>query len=259
MKRRPGFNLTGVVHLPPMPGYPGSPGLRSIIDFAIEEARTLEIAGFSGVLVENEGDRPHVLKVSEEYIDNTCQIVTAVKAATSIPVGLEILYDMIGTVRAGIAARADFVRLDVFTDDTEVRGGVVKECTYEVAQLRRASPEFFPEIWADVHVKHGRNLSQRSLAESTRLAVQHGANVLIVTGTVTGEHPTIMDCQEMRYHASTLPLFVGSGFSAGNAEMLCEVSDGTVVATAVQINGRFDLGKCTELAQVVGRRIGEKA
>ena len=177
MSTRSFFNLTGVVHLPSMPGYPSSPGLERVIEFAIEEARTLERAGFTGVLIENEGDRPHVLNVSDDYIE-------------------------VGTVRAGIDAKADFVRLDVFTDDTEVRWGLVRECTGEVAELRRRSPTFFPQIWADIHVKHGKNLSGRSLPESTRLAIEHGASALIVTGSMTGEAPTTADCEAMRANAN---------------------------------------------------------
>jgi membrane complex biogenesis BtpA family protein len=234
-----------------MPGYAGSPGLDRLIEFAIEETRTLEQAGFSGILIENEGDRPHPLEVSGEYIANFSRLIRAVKMETSLPVGLEILYDMVGTVRVGIKAKADFVRLDVFTDDTEVRWGTVRACTDEVAELRASSPEFFPQIWADIHVKHGRNLSGRSLAESTRLAIAHGANALIVTGTVTGEPPTTEDCEEMRANAEGLPVFIGSGFSAENAGRLCSVCDGTVVATSVQVDGKFELKRCQRLVDAV--------
>jgi hypothetical protein len=247
------FKLTGVVHLPPMPGYPNSPGLDGVIEFAIKEAQTLERAGFSAILVENEGDRPHVLEVSDEYIRNASRVIQAVKAQTKLPVGLEILYDMVGTVRAGIDARADFVRLDVFTDDTEVRWGLVKECTAEVTRLRERFPGFFPELWTDIHVKHGRNLSGRSLAESTELAIRHGASVLIVTGTMTGQPPQPEDCEEMRRRAGGVPVYVGSGFSEDNVELLCGVTDGAVVATSLQTEGQFQFDRCKKLAEAVAR------
>ena len=54
--------LIGMIHLPPLPDYPESPGIDRIIEHAIRDARTLEAAGFSGVLVENEYDRPHRVK-----------------------------------------------------------------------------------------------------------------------------------------------------------------------------------------------------
>lgn len=251
------FNLTGVVHLPPMPGYPDSPGFQRVIEFAIEEAQTLTSAGFTGILIENEGDRPHLLKVSDEYISRVSYLIKAVKSVVPLPVGFEILYDMVGTVRAGIEGGADFVRLDVFTDDTEVRWGVVSACTEEIAELRRNSAGCFPQIWTDVHVKHGRNLSGRTLAESTRLAVEHGADALIVTGNVTGMPPTRTDCKEMCGNSRGLPVLVGSGFSAENAKSLAEVCNGAVVATAVQVNGRFDLERCQRLVEAVAQRAGQ--
>jgi membrane complex biogenesis BtpA family protein len=234
-----------------MLGFARSPGIERVIEFAVQEARTLERAGFTGILLENEGDRPHPLSVSDDYRHFFTALVTAVKAVSPLQVGLEILYDMVGTVRVGIAARADFVRLDVFTDDTEVRWGIVRECTGEVAELRQRSAKFFPQIWADVHVKHGRNLTGRSLSESTRLAVEQGANVLIVSGTVTGEPPTVADCREMRANALGVPVVVGSGFSVGNAARLKPVCDGAVVATSVQAEGRLNLDRCTRLVEAV--------
>lgn len=248
------YKLTGVAHLPPMPGYPNSPGLDGVIEFAIKEAQTLERAGFSAILIENEGDRPHVLEVSDEYIRNASQVIKAVKAQTKLPVGLEILYDMVGTVRAGIDARADFVRLDVFTDDTEVRWGLVKACTAEVGRLREKFPDAFPKLWVDIHVKHGRNLSGRSLAESTELALRHGADALIVTGTMTGQPPQREDCEEMRRRAGGVPVYVGSGFSESNAAILCAVTEGAVVATSLQIDGQFEAERCKRLAEAVARR-----
>ena len=251
MLERDTFKVTGVVHLPPMPGYEGSPGLAGVIDFALEEVRTLERAEFSAVLIENEGDRPHQLRVSDDYIDQFSRLIREVKAATKLPVGLEILYDMVGTVQCGINAGADFVRLDVFTDDTEVRWGLVKSCVGEISELRSAHPEAFPKLWADIHVKHGKNLSERTLVESTRLAVEHGADVVIVTGAATGERPARKDCEEMSASSAATPVFVGSGFATENAQELCEACDGAVVASSVQVNGRFNLERCRSLINAV--------
>jgi hypothetical protein len=237
-----------------MPGYPSSPGLDRAIDFAINDVHTLERCGFTSALLENEGDRPHSLKVSDEYRHNLSRLVKAVRSATKLPIGLEILYDMVGTVQTGIDAHADFIRLDVYTDDTEVKWGVVRECTEAVARLRADAPASFPKIWADVHVKHGRNLSGRTLAESTRLAAKHGASALIVTGSVTGEPPNQRDCLEMRENCGGLPVYVGSGFSEGSASVLREVCDGAVVASALQVDGRFNEERCRRLVDLIMRQ-----
>jgi membrane complex biogenesis BtpA family protein len=218
------------------------------MDFAIREAETLEVAGFHGVLIENEGDRPHPLEVDEEYLINFGKLIRAVSERTRLRVGLEILYDMIGTVRCGIESGADFIRLDVFTDDTETKWGIVRACSQEVAELRRAHPKTFPTLIADVHVKHGRNLSGRSLAESSQLAVNCGADALMVTGTITGVPPTIEDCREMRRYGGGLPILVGSGFSIDNAESIAPLCNGAVVASSVKRDDRLDLELCARLS-----------
>ena len=85
---------------------------------------------------------------------------------------------------------------------------------------------------------------------------EHGVDALIVTGTVTGEAPTITDCEEMRRNAQGLPVLVGSGFAVENASRLRAVCDGTVVASSVQVDGRFDLARCQRLVDALAMRDG---
>ncbi len=51
--------LTGVLHLPPLPGSPRFAGdIGAIVRQAAAEARALQAAGFDAVMVENFGDAP---------------------------------------------------------------------------------------------------------------------------------------------------------------------------------------------------------
>ncbi len=240
-----------------MPGFEGSPGLTEIIDFATKEIKTLEQAGFDGILVENEGDRPHPLIVSSEYLGNFSKLIRALKTTTKIPLGLEILYDMVGTVKVGIEAKADFVRLDVFTDPTETRWGIVPECVTEVTKLRADNPEHFPLLFTDVHVKHGKNLSGRTLSESGKLAIINGANSLIVTSHQTGTAPTLEDSEILQEVSAGAPLFVGSGFAIDNIEETIKYCQGAVVATSIMTGDLFDLAKAQALTKKVRQLTGK--
>ena len=51
--------IIGMIHLPPLPGYPESKGIDHVIEHALADLRTLTEGGADGVLVENEYDRPH--------------------------------------------------------------------------------------------------------------------------------------------------------------------------------------------------------
>ena len=45
--------LVGVIHLPPLPGYPESPGMDAVVDKALADLRALETGPVEAILVEN--------------------------------------------------------------------------------------------------------------------------------------------------------------------------------------------------------------
>ena len=245
------FPMIGVVHLPPMPGFEGSPGFEAVLSSALREVQTLESAGFDAALIENEGDRPHPLAVTREYRNNFVELMSSLSRSTKLPLGLEILYDMVASVEVAIESRAAFMRLDVFTDDTETRWGIVKSCVDEVQRLRSSAQHGGPLLFADIHVKHGKNLTARSLADSGALAIQHGADALIVTGALTGLRPSDEDCQTLRRVASAVPVYVGSGFSVQNAKEILTWCDGAIVASSIKSNDRIDPDLALALSGIV--------
>ena len=58
--------IIGMVHLPPLPGYPESPGIEHAIRHAVADLHALEEGGVDGVLIENEYDRPHRVESAPE-------------------------------------------------------------------------------------------------------------------------------------------------------------------------------------------------
>src|SRR3954469_19906240 len=84
--------LIGVIHLPPLPGYPASPGLAAVIAHALAELATYRVGGLDGVLVENENDQPPRVEAGRETIAAMTTVTRAlVEAAAGLPVGAEIL------------------------------------------------------------------------------------------------------------------------------------------------------------------------
>ena len=110
--------LIGVVHLPPLPGYPGCPGMQALIEHALADLEAFERGGLTGVLVENEHDRPHRVEAAPETIAAIAVIThELVRAARSIAVGVEILLnDPEASLAAAVAAGAAFIRTDYFSD-----------------------------------------------------------------------------------------------------------------------------------------------
>src|SRR3972149_1760794 len=84
--------IVGVIHLPPLPGYPASPGIEKVIEKALSDLEALEAGPVEGVLVGNEGDRPPRGEAAPETIaPMTLASLYLFSAAPKTKIGVEIL------------------------------------------------------------------------------------------------------------------------------------------------------------------------
>jgi uncharacterized protein len=102
-------------------------------------------------------------------------------------------------------------------------------------------------------VKYARMLVERSLAESARLARKAGADAVVITGTRTGEPPSLADLADARLGAGDIPVLVGSGFSSENAASLLSAADGAIVGTSLKRGDGIDPEKVRELVREAHR------
>lgn len=243
--------LIGVIHLPALPGYPECPGMENIILKALTDLKTLEESGFGGALIENDGDHlPHI-GFNAEISKNFEKVMEAVIKKTHIPIGLEILYDMLGTVELASKVKAQFVRLDVFIDSGKTRyDSIVYAAPKRIVEIRNAlNPDLL--LFTDVQVKHLTLLESKTLDKSVREAVALGSDGIIVTGMWTGKEPTIDDCINTKENAKNLPVFIGSGLSKENAGEFLSVVDGGIVASSIKTGDYIDFQKANSLVSTV--------
>jgi membrane complex biogenesis BtpA family protein len=243
--------LIGMIHLPPLPGYPDHPGMSTLVRKALTDLATLEGAGFDGVLVENDNDQPHQIGVSLAIRDAFAEAMCAVIAAAHVPVGMEIIYDMPATVKVAHDVGARFVRLDVFVDSVETRWGIVPAAAGATAALRRDLGAQDLLFLTDVHVKHARLLAEKTLRQSVVESVASGADGLIITGDWTGEPPTAEDCLAASEVATGVPIVIGSGLSADNAADLLRHADAAIVGTSIKSGKSVDPTKAATLVSIV--------
>ena len=85
--------LIGVVHLLPLPGSPRWGGnLKSVIEFAVADARAYERGGAHAIFVENFGDVPFTkAAVGPETIAAMTSAGCAIRAAVRLPIGFNVL------------------------------------------------------------------------------------------------------------------------------------------------------------------------
>ena len=233
--------LVGVIHLPPLPGYPESPGLAAVVAHALAELAAYRVGGLDGVLVENEHDQPHRVAAARETVAVMTTVTHAlVAAANRFPVGLEILLnDPEASLAVAHASGADFIRTDYFADEmSRPEHGVMRIAPGDVVAYRERIGARRVLILADIQVKYAQMLAPRTLGESARDAHEQGADAIVVTGTRTGEPPSPQDVLAAREGAGDCPVLVGSGLAPGNACGLLEVADGAIVGTSLMRDGR---------------------
>jgi membrane complex biogenesis BtpA family protein len=232
--------IIGMIHLPPLPGYPESRGIRHAIRHATGDLHTLEQGGVHGVLIENEYDRPHRILAAPETTAAMTRITRAVvQESESLRVGCEILLnDPKASLAVARMSAASFIRTDYFVDRmTRPEYGEFDIDPDGLLGYRTSIGADDVLILADIQVKYATMVEPRPLAESAYAALEHGADAVVVTGDMSGDAPSIED---LRAAAQGLPVLVGSGLKPDNAAELLAACDGAIVGTAVMKGGAVD-------------------
>jgi uncharacterized protein len=237
--------IIGVIHLPPLPGCAGSPGLGAVLEKALADLHALEGGGIDGVLVENEEDHPHEVVAGSATVAHMTRVTAALVAHGAVPVGIEILLnDPKASVAVAAASGARFIRTDYFVDRMErpEYGEMLIDPAGVLAFRRRLGADHIL-VLADIQVKYARMIEPRPLAESAAMARTCGADAVVVSGTATGHAPAPEDIRDACRGASACPVLIGSGLDAANAEALLAVASGAIVGTSLKTGNRVDARK----------------
>jgi membrane complex biogenesis BtpA family protein len=255
--------VIGAVHLPPLPGSPHYEGvpLDEICAFAIEEARAYLDGGAHGVIVENHWDIPFLKPGEHGYETAAAMAVVTdrVRHATSGRVGVSVLSNAAEcSIASAWSGGAGFVRVNQWANAYVANEGIIEGQAAHATRYRSRIGANPVKIFADVHVKHGAHaiVADRTLAEQTEDAEFFGADVLIATGSRTGDAAALDEVEGIAAH-TTLPVVIGSGISAGNVGELLPACDGVIVASSVKDNGRWwgrvDAAKVRELTAAAAK------
>ncbi len=223
-----------MIHLPTLPGYPGSKGIDYAIRRAVADLRVLEEGGADGVLIENEYDNPHRVAAAPETIAAMTRIARAVvQESETAVVGCEILLnDPRASLAVAAASGARFIRTDYFVDRmTRPEYGEFAIDPEGLLEYRSMIGAENVLILADIQVKYATMIEPRPLVESASLARKKGADAIIVTGDMSGDAPTVEQLQNVS--GLGIPVLIGSGLKAENARTLLAECDGAIVGTSL--------------------------
>ncbi len=234
--------IIGAIHFPPMPGYLNYPGFDVAFSNALFDMKAFEDSGVDALIIENNYDIPHVENISSEAREQMIKLGIALKEKTKLPIGVSVLWnDYKSALLIAKAINGEFIRVPVFVDCVKTSYGIMREKAEEVVELRKKEGLENIKIFADIHVKHAEILSNYSIGESARIAIQKGADALIITGKWTGNAPQMDDLRTVREVVGDFPIICGSGVDSDNIKDLFGYANGAIVSTSLKEGGGEDL------------------
>ena len=226
--------IIGALHFAPLVGYDGFEGMDKVLDMAVSDLEAFEEGGIDGIIIENNYDLPHAIKVSSATVKAMEFLGKKIKNLASVPVGVSVLWnDYEAALRISKRIGGSFVRVPVFVDSVQTAFGAIKANPYDVINYRKRIGAGAVGIFADIQVKHAKMINPRPISESAADAERRGADALVVTGVWTGNAPSLWKLKEAK-SSTSLPVVIGSGIDEKNAAALLRYADAAIVSTSLK-------------------------
>jgi membrane complex biogenesis BtpA family protein len=231
--------MIGMIQLRPLAGssrYAGEP-LERVLQHALDQAALLRDAGFGMLMVQNLGDLPVAQRADAAQVAWMTRIAREIRAATDLPLGLNLLENDVDAMFAVASAAAlDFVRIKVFVGAMLSPGGIESGRAFEAVRARTSWHADGIAIFADIYDRTSVPLATAGLADDLRTAFDiGGADGVVLTGR---SHRETMDFLAVARAAfPERPLLVGGGASAATIAEIAVLADGAIVSSALKSNG----------------------
>lgn len=227
----------GVVHLLPLPTAPRWQGnLSAVIARAEQEATALAAGGVHGLIVENFFDAPFPKsQVDPAVVSAMTVVVQRLSQLVPLPIGLNVLRnDARSAIAVAACTEAKFVRVNVLTGAMATDQGLIEGDAHNLLRYRRELGADI-KIFADVLVKHAQPIGNLSVETAVRETIERGlADGVILSGSMTGEPPSMEDLRLAKNAAGSTPVLVGSGATWENIPQLINSADGVIVSSSIK-------------------------
>lgn len=235
--------VIAMIHVGALPGTPASAQtLHAIKSQAVAEAGIFREAGVHGLLIENMHDTPYWRgRVGPEIVSAMTVIASAVKEASGLPCGIQILAAAnLEAMAVAHAAGLDFIRAEGFAFAHVADEGVIQSCAAELLRFRRHIGAERVQVWADVKKKHSSHsiTADVGIGETAHAVEFMRGDAVIVTGAVTGDAPKVADVSAVKSKTG-LPVYLGSGVTQGNVAEFLGAADGFIVGSEFKMDGHW--------------------
>lgn len=240
--KSPGPILIGMLHVPALPGSPGSTeSLPAILEFVKNDAQALLNGGISNLMIENFGDAPFFpASVPAHTVAQLTAIASEV--ASTFPraeIGLNVLRnDGCSALAIASSTGASFIRVNILCGARVTDQGIIQGIAHDLLRLRKTLSAEHIAILADVNVKHSTPVYDGDLASSIEDLIDRGrADAIIVSGNSTGSAVDANTLEKAVRAAGSTPVLIGSGATAASLPVQGTTASGFIIGTAVKRNG----------------------
>jgi len=255
--------IIGMIHTKALPGAPRYNGesMEEIIEFSINDAKALKAGGVDGLMFENAWDVPFSKPedIGYETVAALTVLANEVTKEVDLPFGFNFLANgVIQSLAAAKATNADWVRCNQWVNAYVANEGILEGASAEAMRYKKMLQGDDIRVLADVHVKHGSHsiVADRSLAEQTRDNIFFDADILIATGSRTGDETSLDELIGISNNTQ-LPVIVGSGLNDNNAKKILEIASGAVVGSYLKEDGVWwnpvDVERVKRLMEIVNK------
>ena len=233
-KNRP--MIVGMVQLRSLPGSPlhmGEP-IGSIVEAALAEAEIFSDSGFTGVQLQNMGDRPSSRHAKFETVAFMTLVCREVKHTyPDLQLSVLVNWDAEASIAVAAAVGADFVRVEhTWVGAAVTTWGISTAQCHEATAFRSRIRSSMP-IYADVLEPHAVPIVQRPVEEWAKAAVYEGAaDGLFITAPSFQE--SLDWIRRVRDAVPDVPLWLGGGATADNVDEIFGLVDGVTVASSLK-------------------------
>lgn len=223
-----------MVHFSPLNGDPAYPGEKILFDRALADIHALQNGGVDAIMFENNFDNPKFEILPKEQAESFSLLVERLLPKVKLPWGVSALWN---DYRLALSLCQKFggvmVRVPVFADQVETVYGIFDGHPEDVLSFRSSIGADHVKIYVDVQVKHARLTQPRPLAESIADTVSYPIDGIILTGSWTGDPPSVEDCQLARSLAPRhMEVLTGSGMTSENIGAFLPYMQGCIIGTA---------------------------
>jgi membrane complex biogenesis BtpA family protein len=235
--------VIAMVHLPALPGRPRhdkAAGLGLLVDTLARDLAALRAAGVDGLLFCNEADLPYQLVTGPEIAAGMASVIGQVRSEIFAPFGVNIVWDPVASLAVAAGTGASFVR-EVFTGVYESDLGIMRPDFGAVAAYREqigAGPGAHPvALFSNITPEFASTIGHRGIPARARSAAFLGADVILISGPITGSQTSLADLRAAKAAVPGTPVLANTGVRADTVAQVLGVADGVIVGTSLKRDG----------------------